>query len=68
MSTRQACDYLGITIRTLYRAIDDGSIRATRVGRAWRRRIEDIEAYLERAQVQPGTLAHLYPPLKRSDG
>jgi excisionase family DNA binding protein len=56
-----AARMLGIALRTLYRLIDDGQIRAFRFGRVIRVREADIEAFLAAAKITPGTLGHLFP-------
>ena len=61
LSTREACDELGITLRTLYRIIDEGKLSCYQFGRVYRLKTEDVEAFLSQAQVKPGELAHLYP-------
>ncbi len=61
MGTTEACAYLGVVLRTLYKLIDDGEIRAYKVGRVIRLRKADVDAFLEAHVVEPGTLAHLYP-------
>ncbi len=61
MGTTEACAYLGILQRTLYKLIDDGEIRAYRVGRVIRLRKADVDAFLEAHIIEPGTLGHLYP-------
>lgn len=59
-STKRAAAYLGITLRTLYRLIDEGRIDAYRFGRVYRLRQADVEAFVQRARVEPGSLGHLY--------
>lgn len=59
--TKQAATYLGITPRTLYRLIDQGEIPAYQMGRVFRVQQEDLDAFLLRTRITPGTLAHLYP-------
>ena len=62
LGTQDAARRLGVTSRTLYRFIDEGSIPAYKLGRVLRLRVADVEAFLEAQRVQPGDLAHLYPP------
>ena len=45
MSTGDACDELGITLRTLYRIIDEGRLPCYQFGRVYRLRTEDVEHY-----------------------
>lgn len=61
LSTTEVRERLGITLRTLYRLIDEGQIPAYKIGRVIRMKEEDIEAFLERSRIAPGTLEHLYP-------
>lgn len=56
-----AAAHLGITMRTLYRMIDEGDLPAYRVGRVIRLRWDQIEAFLQSHRIQPGELRHLYP-------
>ena len=61
MNTQEAAAHLGITVRTLYRAIDEGKLTAYRMGRVIRIQKPDLEAYLQASRIQPGELVHLYP-------
>lgn len=61
LSTKAAAAYLGITPRTLYRLIDDGRLAAYKFGRVIRLKQQDVDAYIESARVEPGSLKHLYP-------
>lgn len=61
LSTADAADALGITPRTLYRMIDNGDVAAFRFGRVIRLRRVDVDAFIERSRVEPGSLRHLYP-------
>ena len=61
LSTQEAARRLGITTRTLYRFVDQGEIPAYRMGRVIRLQATDIDAYIQRSRIQPGTLEHLYP-------
>ena len=60
MSTREAAQEMGITVRTLYRLIDEGKVRAYQIGRVIKLRNEDITGYLESVRIEPGQLRHLY--------
>jgi excisionase family DNA binding protein len=64
LGTRKAADWLGVTLRTLYRLIDDGQITAYQVGRVIRVQESDLKKFLERSRIQPGSLAHLHPEPK----
>lgn len=64
LSTAEASERLGVTLRTLYRLVDEGRVPAYKIGRVIRVKEADVEAYIESARIQPGTLAHLYPEPK----
>ncbi len=61
LTSQEAASWLGVTVRTLYRAIDEGKLTAYRMGRVIRIQRPDLEAYLEDPRIQPGELVHLYP-------
>ncbi|MCK4176500.1 helix-turn-helix domain-containing protein [Aciditerrimonas ferrireducens] len=64
MSTKEAAEHLGVTLRSLYRFIDEGSLPAYRFGRVIRLKEEDVERFIESCRIAPGSLEHLYPELK----
>jgi excisionase family DNA binding protein len=47
LTTEEVLEYLQINLRTVYRLIKAGKIPAVRVGRQWRFRKRDIEAWLD---------------------
>lgn len=61
MSTRETSERLGVTLRTLYRFIDEGQIAAYKLGRVIRLKESDVEAFIEASRIPPGALEHLYP-------
>ncbi len=61
MSTREASQRLGVTLRTLYRFIDEGQLEAYKFGRVIRLKEGDVERFIESSRIEPGTLEHLYP-------
>lgn len=61
LSTADAAKALGITPRTLYRFIDQGELAAYRFGRVIRIKQADVDAFIEGARIEPGSLEHLYP-------
>lgn len=65
MSTREASERLGITLRTLYRFIDEGQLAAYKFGRVIRIKEADVEQFINGARIEPGALEHLYPEPKR---
>ncbi|MDA8267466.1 MAG: helix-turn-helix domain-containing protein [Actinomycetota bacterium] len=64
MSTKEAAEHLGITLRSLYRFIDEGSLPAYRFGRVIRLKHDDVDRFIETCRIEPGSLEHLYPELK----
>ena len=50
LTTEEVLDYLHVNLRTVYRLIKAGKIPAVRVGRQWRFRKRDIDAWLERSR------------------
>ncbi len=59
MTTQEAARRMGITPRTLYRFIDEGGIRAYKMGRVFRVQKADVDAYIAGAVIEPGSLRHL---------
>ncbi len=59
LTTEELLQYLQVNLRTVYRLIKAGKIPATRVGRQWRFRKRDLDAWLDRqrcgvAPPEPG--------------
>ena len=48
LTTDEVLDYLKVTSRTIYRLIRAGDLPAVRIGRQWRFRQCDLDAWLER--------------------
>jgi excisionase family DNA binding protein len=61
LSTQDAARRLGVTPRTLYRFIDEGQLPAYRFGRVIRLQLAEVDEFIERCRIQPGSLEHLYP-------
>ncbi len=60
LTTEDVLEYLQVNLRTVYRLIKAGRIPAIRVGRQWRFRKRDIDAWLESQRprgARPGTAA-----------
>ncbi len=68
MSTRTASERLGVTLRTLYRFIDEGQLAAYKFGRVIRIKETDVENFIEAARIAPGSLEHLYPEPRTEQG
>jgi excisionase family DNA binding protein len=61
LGTKEASERLGVTLRTLYRFIDEGRLPAYQMGRVIRVKEEELDGFVESLRIAPGTLAHLYP-------
>jgi excisionase family DNA binding protein len=61
LTTEEVLEYLQVNLRTVYRLIKAGKIPAVRVGRQWRFRKRDIDAWLDaqrpRAERTPAVAA-----------
>lgn len=55
LTTEEVLDYLQVNLRTVYRLIKAGRIPAVRVGRQWRFRKSDIDAWLDSQRPRAGT-------------
>ena len=64
MSTKEAAEHLGVTLRSLYRFIDEGALGAFKFGRVIRLKADDVDAFIENCRIAPGSLEHLYPEVK----
>jgi excisionase family DNA binding protein len=53
LTTDEVLDYLQVNLRTVYRLIKAGKIPAVRVGRQWRFRKRDIDAWLSTSRPTP---------------
>lgn len=61
LTTEEVLDYLQVNLRTVYRLIKAGKIPAVRVGRQWRFRKRDIDAWLESSRPASGALGGMLP-------
>ncbi len=55
LTTEEVLEYLQVNLRTVYRLIKAGKIPAVRVGRQWRFRKSDIDAWLDSQHSRPAT-------------
>ena len=55
LTTEEVLEYLQVNLRTVYRLIKAGRIPAVRVGRQWRFRKRDIDAWLESQRARSRT-------------
>jgi excisionase family DNA binding protein len=53
LTTEEVLEYLQVNLRTVYRLIKANKIPAVRVGRQWRFRKRDIDAWLESQRPRP---------------
>lgn len=56
LNTAKAAERLGVTPRTLYRFIDEGQVPAYRFGRVIRLKAHEVDDFIERCRIAPGTL------------
>ena len=61
LSSKAAAEHLGLHHRTLYRLIDEGQLPAYQFRKAIRLRRCDVDAFIERQRIVPGTVGHLHP-------
>jgi excisionase family DNA binding protein len=54
LTTEEVLEYLQVNLRTVYRLIKAGKIPAVRVGRQWRFKREDLDAWLESQRTRRG--------------
>lgn len=54
LTTEEVLEYLQVNLRTVYRLIKAGKIPAVRVGRQWRFRKRDIDAWLDSQRLRGG--------------
>jgi excisionase family DNA binding protein len=61
LTTEEVLEYLQVNLRTVYRLIKAGKIPAVRVGRQWRFRKRDIDAWLESQRPRSGRVSQAAP-------
>jgi excisionase family DNA binding protein len=64
LTTEEVLAYLQVNLRTVYRLIKAGKIPAVRVGRQWRFRKRDIDAWLDSQRTQTGGTPPATTPLR----
>ena len=65
LTTEEVLAYLQVNLRTVYRLIKAGKIPAVRVGRQWRFRKRDIDAWLDSQRPRGGARAPPAPATRR---
>jgi excisionase family DNA binding protein len=68
LSTKEASKRLGLTLRSLYRFIDEGDLVAYKFGRVIRIQESDLDRFIDASRIAPGSLEHLYPEVKSANG
>jgi len=69
LTTEEVLEYLQVNLRTVYRLIKAGKIPAVRVGRQWRFRKRDIDAWLDSQRLRGGGRAAATPaPVRPASG
>ena len=64
LTTEEVLAYLQVNLRTVYRLIKAGKIPAVRVGRQWRFRKRDIDAWLDSQRTQGSGASPATVPLR----
>jgi excisionase family DNA binding protein len=64
LSTQDAAARLGVSLRTLYKFIDEGLVPAYKFGRVIRLQQVEVDRFISASRIEPGTLEHLYPEAK----
>src|SRR6188508_545235 len=68
LTTEEVLEYLQVNLRTVYRLIKAGKIPAVRVGRQWRFRKRDIDAWLDSQRLRGGARAAAPAPPRPATG
>src|SRR5687768_14072909 len=68
LTTEEVLEYLQVNLRTVYRLIKAGKIPAVRVGRQWRFRKRDIDAWLDSQRPRPDRAAGVSSSSPASQG
>ena len=64
LSTADAAKRLGVSLRTLYKFIDEDLLPGYKLGRVIRLQEHEVDAFIQSTRIAPGTLEHLYPEAK----
>ena len=54
MTVNEVADLLRVSRMTVYRLIKEGDMKALRVGRSYRLRVDDIDDYLSKRYTEAG--------------
>lgn len=61
LSSNEAAKRLGVSLRTLYKFVDEGQLPAYKLGRLIRLKQDEVDSFIDSTRIEPGTLEHLYP-------
>jgi len=65
LNTGTAAKRLGITVRTLYRLINEDELPAYKFGRVIRLQKAEVDEFIRRSRIPAGSLEHLYPESRK---
>jgi excisionase family DNA binding protein len=65
LNTGAAARRLGVTVRTLYRLINEAELPAYKLGRVIRLKESEVDRFIEASRIPAGALDHLYPDSKK---
>jgi excisionase family DNA binding protein len=68
LTTEEVLEYLQVNLRTVYCLIKAGKIPAVRVGRQWRFRKRDIDAWLDSQRLRGGARTSVPAPARSTTG
>lgn len=68
LTTEEVLEYLQVNLRTVYRLIKAGKIPAVRVGRQWRFRKRDIDAWLDSQRARGSAVRAAVPSAPATRG
>lgn len=66
LTVNEVAERLKVSTKTVYRAVESGELRASRIGRAWRISEPDVVDYVE-ARVHPGSLRYFTVALEECE-
>jgi excisionase family DNA binding protein len=66
LTVEQVADYLQLNKLTVYKYIRDGRLPAARLGKAYRIRLSDVDAFLERQMSRPAARSSVRAAAGRS--
>ncbi|HHY99094.1 MAG TPA: helix-turn-helix domain-containing protein [Firmicutes bacterium] len=52
LTTQEVANILKVTVRTVYSLLESGELQGVKIGRVWRVREEDLQAFLSRPALK----------------